>query len=73
MIEVTEIDERRRESRLRGRLRSQGFALQKCRSRTVELPDYGGYRIVDPAYNTVVAYGHGNYGLSLDDVEEWLG
>ena len=49
----------------------KGFRLQKCRSRQ-PVPDYGTYRLVNPYHNSVVLNGPGNYGLTLDEVSEYL-
>jgi hypothetical protein len=64
-----------RENRLRRAVERRGFQLQKRRRRDPRAWDYGTYQIVDPILNAVVwadwATGQG-YGLTLEDVEEWL-
>jgi hypothetical protein len=50
----------------------KGFQLQKCRSRHAEAPDCGIYRLVNPHLNAVALNGPGNYGLTLDEVAEYL-
>ena len=62
--------EQRREQRLRSAARRQGYLVRKSRARTANLHDLGGYRIVDPYFNTIVA--GETFDLDLDDVESWL-
>ncbi len=47
-----------------------GFTLRKSRVRYVSHDNRGGYRLVDPFINTIVAGEH--FDLSLHNVEEWL-
>jgi hypothetical protein len=61
-----------RENRLRRMAERQGFQLQKSRRRDPRATGYGTYRLVNPHDNTIVAYGHGDYGLTLDDIEREL-
>jgi hypothetical protein len=63
-----------KEARLHRIARKAGLAIRKSRSRTLEVPGYGGYMIVDPFNNTVVAgaYPHG-YSLTLEEIAEELG
>jgi len=63
-----------RENLLRRMAARQGLALMKSRRRDPRAVDFGTYMLVDPDTNAVVAAGsdgHG-YGLTLDDIEEWL-
>lgn len=66
--------EKARETRLRRLARREGYAVRKARFRNPWLRSFGLYCIVDPDRNLLVAGGYGpnNYGLDLDDVEEWL-
>ncbi|MGH8012727.1 MAG: hypothetical protein ACREQ4_09535 [Candidatus Binataceae bacterium] len=63
------------ENRLRRTLERRGFQLMKSRARDPYSVTYGGYQIVDPDTNTMVA-GSGDaqrgYGLSLEEVAEWV-
>src|SRR5262245_30145900 len=63
-------DETARESRLRRRAAQQGLALRKSRARQSSLDNHGGWMIVDPGLNAVVA--GQRYDWSLDDVENYL-
>jgi hypothetical protein len=65
-------DEHRREARLRRRLHTQGFALRKSRIQPENRGrnNQGGYMIVDPWLNAIVAGEH--FDLLLDDVEEFV-
>jgi hypothetical protein len=65
----------RRERRLRRVAKNRGFALQKFRTRRdPHAIGNGTYRLVDPFVNCVVAGDEvTSYGLTLDNVEEWLG
>jgi hypothetical protein len=61
------------ESRIRRMANRQGLRLEKSRRRDTRAVDYGTYRLVDPATNTVVSYGGATpYGLSLDEIEKAL-
>jgi hypothetical protein len=66
--------EKIRENRLRRMAERQGFALQKSRRRDPRAYDYGTYMLTDPNTNSIVAAGDvgRGYGLTLDDIEEWL-
>lgn len=71
---MTNQTEKIRENRLRRMAERQGVALVKSRRRDPRAIDYGGWMIVDPSTNAVVA-GTGAVGrpsMSLDDVERWL-
>lgn len=51
----------------------QGLGLQKSRRRDPRALDYGGWMIVNPETNAVVAGGHpAPYSFTLDDIEEFL-
>ena len=69
-----DLTDERREARLRRMAQQQGYRLEKSRTRNPELLAYGTYRIVEPNRNLLVAGDPnlGSFGLSLDDVEEWL-
>lgn len=62
-------DEKNREGRARGRLKTQGFILKKSRTRNPKFNDAGGYMIVN--LNNVVEAGE-KFDLSLDDVERFI-
>jgi hypothetical protein len=62
--------EKRRESRLRNKARTQGFSLRKSRARTTSVRDYGGYQIV-VADGNIIDAGE-KFDLSLDEVERFL-
>ena len=73
--ETMTLGDKVRENRLRRMADRQGLRLEKSRRRDPSALDFGTYGIVDARTNAVVAHG-GNvfngYGLSLDDVEEYL-
>ena len=53
-----------------------GYQLMKAAARDPDNITFGGYMIIEPLSNFVVA-GHGGnarggYGLDLDDVEAWV-
>ncbi len=61
------------ENRIRRMAERQGLRLEKSRRRDTRAIDYGTYRLVDPATNTVVSYGASSpYGLTLDEIEKAL-
>ena len=64
-----------REDRCRRKLARMGYQLMKSRARDPDALTYGGYQIIDPEINGLVA-GLGNanrgYAFDLDDVEEWI-
>lgn len=64
-----------RENRLRRLAQRHRLSLQKAKRRDPHAWDYGTYQLVNPESNGIVfanlAIGHG-YGLSLDDVEDYL-
>ncbi len=59
-----------RENRLRRMAGRQGFVLVKSRRRDPRAVDYGGYWLVDPRANALVA--GEQFGLDLDEVEREL-
>ncbi len=63
--------EKVRENRLRRWAKPLGMALRKSRVRRPHLNDQGGYMIVDPYRNVVIAGERFDWGL--DDVESYLG
>jgi hypothetical protein len=66
--------EKVKENRLRRAAERQGLQLMKSRRRDPRALDFGTYKLVDPATNSVTASGlPSGYGLSLDDVERELG
>jgi hypothetical protein len=65
--DVAMTSDNRRESRLRAALKRQGYRLRKDRAWTVSLDHQGGYMIVDPNRNLLVAGEH--FDLDLDDVQ----
>lgn len=60
----------RRESRLRSRARTQGYAIHKSRARRTHAHDHGGYMIVELNRNTIEA--GENFDLGLDDLERFF-
>jgi hypothetical protein len=58
-----------KEARLRREARRQGYMLKKSRRRNPEALDYGRFWLIDPYINGLVT---SEYGLDLDEVEEWL-
>lgn len=67
----TTTDERARESRLRSRAKTRGYALYKSRLRgPSHASGYGGWRIVEANHNIVVV--GENFDLTLDDVERFF-
>ena len=63
-------DEAAREARLRRQAIRQGLMLQKSRRRDPQQVDFGRFWLIEPYLNALVAGDH--YGLSLDEVEDWL-
>ncbi len=62
-----------RENKLRRMAARQGYGLMKSRARDPRALGYGGFMIVDPKTNFIVAGASpGAYSLSADEVEEWL-
>ena len=60
-----------REARVRRALARDGLAIRKGRARTWSLDDQGGYMVIDPRRNAVVA--GENYDLDLEALEvEWM-
>ena len=59
----------RREARARRGLARQGMALKKDRARTWSVDRQGGYMIVDPNSNALLA--GEKFDLSLETVESW--
>ncbi|MGH3053657.1 MAG: hypothetical protein ACRDL7_01605 [Gaiellaceae bacterium] len=64
-------DEKVRENRLRRAAARQGLELQKIRRRDPRAIDYGRYWLLD-SETRAVWLDQGRFGLSIDDVEEWL-
>jgi hypothetical protein len=56
---------------LRADARRQGLALRKDRARTWSLDHRGGYMVVNPGGNRIIAGEH--YDMTLDDVAALLG
>jgi hypothetical protein len=63
-------DDKVYENRLRRKAARLGLALRKSRARRLHLNDRGGYRIVDPYHNFIVA--GERFDLSLEEVEAFL-
>ena len=64
-----------RETRLRRQAARQGLRLQKSPRRDPSAHDFGTYQLVDDREGWVVLANHQmgqGYGVSLDDIEEWL-
>ena len=59
-----------REARLRRRTRSAGLALHKSWTRVPEARDFGRFWVIEPNCNVIIA--GGDFGWTLDDVDEWL-
>lgn len=59
-----------REARLRRRAKRHGYALQRSRWRSGSLDNFGEFRVIDPAYNVVVA--GERFDMDLDEAEAWL-
>ena len=62
--------EKGRENRLRRMADRQGLMLRKSRRRDTRAIDYGSWQIVDIRTSVLVA--GGQFGMSLEEVEEWL-
>ena len=64
------------ENKLRRMVKRRGYRLEKRKRKDPAAWDYGTYQIVDQRSGAVVycdfTMGQG-YGLSLEDVERWLG
>ena len=58
-----------REGRVRRELAKRGLALRRDRARSWSLDHLGGYRIVEPYANFIVA--GSRFELSLEAVEAW--
>jgi len=51
----------------------RAFSLTKSRCRVPESPSFGGYMLVDPYRNAVVAGGDPwAFSLSLEEAESWV-
>jgi len=59
-----------REAPLRRQAKKLGLTLVKSRARRTHADDKGGYRIIDPWRNCIVA--GEKFDLDLDDVQEFL-
>lgn len=62
--------EKAKEMLLRRRAKAAGYALVKSRARIQHMNDQGGFRIIDPDLNAVVA--GERFDFDLSDVEDWL-
>jgi hypothetical protein len=62
--------EKAREQRVRNAVERQGYVLRKDRARSWNVDHYGGFMIIDPYLNAVIA--GERFDLDLDDVENWL-
>ncbi|WIB64363.1 hypothetical protein [Curtobacterium sp. MCBD17_040] len=70
---MNDLNEKSREIRLRNAAKRQGLELQKSRRRDPRAYDFGTYQLIDPATNTIAAYGlQGGFGLTLDEIEATL-
>src|SRR5690349_17077676 len=58
-------------ARLRRTLRKHGLYLAKSRSRTPEVPGYGGYWVVDDTNRVVFGAHPYAFSASLTDINEW--
>jgi hypothetical protein len=67
-----EIENRRLENRLRGRARTRGYTLRKCRSRSPEHPSFGTYCLVDDHCVLTVGDRDTGWGASLEEIAEFL-
>ena len=66
--------EKVRENRLRRMADRQGLRLEKSRRRDPRALDFGTYMLVNAYRNTIAAGDkRTGYGLSLDEVERYLG
>lgn len=63
-----------REMRLRRSAQRQGHELHRCRVRNPDHPDFGLYAVFAPSVGGYLAPPGvtGAFGLTLDEVEEWL-
>ena len=61
--------EKSQEQRLRRTLKSAGYELHKSRVRNISIDNFGGYYIIDPRYDLIVAGSRAE--LSLEDVADW--
>lgn len=65
--------EKVRENRLRRMAERQALELRKIRRRDPRAVDFGRWWIVDTRTGAVATFLQGDeYGLTLDEVEEWL-
>lgn len=60
------------EARVRRLAISKGLTLKKSRQRDRRAYDFGTYMLVDRQTEVVVASGRGPYGLTMNQVEEFL-
>lgn len=70
MLSQRAVVEGDQESRTRSRAKRRGLALRKDRARTRSINHQGGYMLVDPYKNSIVA--GERYDLSLAAVEDLL-
>jgi hypothetical protein len=61
-----------REIRLRRAAQRRGLRLEKSRRRDPYALGYGTYKLTNPSTHETVAGDRFHYGLTLDQVEEWL-
>lgn len=62
------------ENRCRRALQRRGLQLVKSRQRDPHAAGYGGFAIIDPSANAIVAGGIGSHeAMDLDEVRAWLG
>ncbi len=66
---LNEVVSQAREARARRALAKDGYTLAKDRAKTWSINHQGGYRIINPSYNVIVA--GENFDLELEDVEAW--
>jgi hypothetical protein len=64
-------DEKVRENRLRRAAQRQGLELRKIRRRDPRAIDYGRWWLIDVETGGVWL-DQGRFGLTIDEVEEWL-
>lgn len=69
---MTGVEYKTYENRVRRAAERQGLRLEKSRRRDPRAVDYGTYRLVDPATNTVTLSMPSGFGLSLTEVDREL-
>ena len=63
------MEDRKMERKLRYALKKAGYELHKSRVKNIHADNLGGYMIINPYINGVVA--GSRYELDLDDVAAW--